>query len=94
MTQSVSGARNTAGIAVEVPPTNFVRSPGFCLADYEPLANLLPPVPTSPEVLSTPWKKRTVMNRSGKTMKEAYFKGIQRTRNFVTGSIGTGTQQA
>ena len=64
--------------------TQQVPSPGFCSTDYEPLATLTADQasPSSP-----PRKRRRLPGRTGKIMKEAYFKGIQRTRTFVTGPL-------
>ena len=59
-------------------------SPGFCSTDYEPLATL---TGDQASATSPPRKRRRVPARSGKIMKEAYFKGIQWTRTFVTGPL-------
>ena len=61
-----------------------VPSPGFCSTDYEPLATL---TGDQASAVSPPRKRRRVPARSGKIMKEAYFKGIQWTRTFVTGPL-------
>ena len=87
MTQSGPSKSNTTGSVVEVPLTNLVQSPGFCVADYEPLANLLPPEPTSPEVSSPPRKSRRVSSMSRNIMKEAHFKGIRWARTSVSGPL-------
>ena len=63
-------------------PRPQTLSPGFCPDDYEPLANL---ATTSLPVSSPPRERRRQQGRAGKIMKEAYFKGIQWTRTFVTG---------
>ena len=60
-----------------------VPSPGFCSTDYEPLATLT----TDQASASSPRKRRRLPGRTGKIMKEAYFKGIQWTRTFVTGPL-------
>ena len=65
-------------------PRPQTPSPGFCPDDYEPLANF---ATTSPPVPSPPRKRRRQQGRAGKIMKEAYFKGIQWTRTFVTGPL-------
>ena len=64
--------------------THQVPSPGFCSTDYEPLATL-----TADQVSasSPPRKRRRLPGRTGKIMKEAYFKGIQWNRTFVTGPL-------
>ena len=61
-----------------------VPSPGFCSTDYEPLATL---TADQASASSPPRKRRRVPGRSGKIMKEAYSKGIQWTRTFVTGPL-------
>ena len=61
-----------------------VPSPGFCSTDYEPLATL---TTDQASVSSPPRKRRRLPGRTGKIMKEAYFKGIQWTRTFVTGPL-------
>ena len=68
----------------EPSTSHQVPSPGFCATDYEPLATLTgDQVPVS----SPPRKRRRLPGRNGKIMKEAYFKGIQWTRTFVTGPL-------
>ena len=61
-----------------------VPSPGFCSTDYEPLATL---TTDQASASSPPRKRRRLPGRTGKIMKEAYFKGIQWTRTFVTGPL-------
>ena len=64
--------------------THQVPSPGFCSTDYEPLATL---TTYQASASSPPRKRRRLPGRTGKIMKEAYFKGIQWTRTFVTGTL-------
>ena len=64
--------------------THQVPSPGFCSTDYEPLATL---TADQASASSPPRKRRRLPGRTGKIMKEAYFKGIQWTRTFVTGPL-------
>ena len=61
-----------------------VPSPGFCSTDYEPLATL---TTDQASASSPPRKRRRLPGRTGKILKEAYFKGIQWTRTFVTGPL-------
>ena len=61
-----------------------VPSPGFCSTDYEPLATL---TTDQASASSPPRKRRRLPGCTGKIMKEAYFKGIQWTRTFVTGPL-------
>ena len=61
-----------------------VPSPGFCSTDYEPLATV---TTDQASASSPPRKRRRLPGRTGKIMKEAYFKGIQWTRTFVTGPL-------
>ena len=63
-------------------PMHQVPSPVFCSTDYEPLATL---ATDQASASSPPRKRRSLPGRTGKIMKEAYFKGIQWTRTFVTG---------
>ena len=64
--------------------THQFPSPGFCSTDYELLATLT----TNQDSASSPPRKRPWLpGRTGKIMKEAYFKGSQWTRTFVTGSL-------
>ena len=65
-------------------PMHQVPSPGFCSTDYEPLATL---TTDQASASSPPRKRRRLPGRTGKIMKEAYFKGIQWTRTFGTGRI-------
>ena len=69
---------------VDRPPRPQTPSPGYCPDDYEPLANF---TTSSPLGSSPPRKRRRQQARTGKIMKEAYFKGIQWTRTFVTGPL-------
>ena len=61
-----------------------VPSPGFCSTDYEPLATL---TADQASASSPPRERRRLPGRTGKIMKEAYFKGIQWTRTFVIGPL-------
>ena len=61
-----------------------VPSPGYCATDYEPLVNLAGDHTPN---RSHPRKRRRLQGQTGKIMMEAYFKGIQWTRTFVTGPL-------
>ena len=65
-------------------PMHQVPSPGFCSTDYEPLATL---TTDQASASSPPRKRRRLPGRTGKIMKEAYFKGIQWTRTLVIGPL-------
>ena len=65
-------------------PMHQVPSPGFCSTVYEPLATL---TTDQASASSPPRKRRRLPGPTGKIMKEAYFKGIQWTRTFVTGPL-------
>ena len=69
------------------PGDQTVPSGGFSARDNEPLSSLQTPAPTSPVIPSRPRKKRRLIGRPRKVMKEAYFEGIQWTRTFVTGPL-------
>ena len=71
-------------LAPGLTPMHQVPSPGFCSTDYEPLATL---TTDQASASSPPRKRRRLPGRTGKIMKEAYFKGIQWTRTFVTGPL-------
>ena len=59
----------------------------YSSGDYRPLASLTQePAPTVVES-SPPRKRRKVLCKPGKVMKDAYFKGIQWTRSFVSGPL-------
>ena len=60
---------------------------GYSSTDYQPLSALgrtkdMETLPRSP-----PRKKTKLLSKPGKVMKDAYFKGIQWTRTFVTGPV-------
>ena len=60
---------------------------GYSSTDYQPLSTLgrLPEQET--QVRSPPRKRRRLLSKSGKVMKDAYSKGIQWTRTFVSGPV-------
>ena len=60
---------------------------GYSLGDSVPLSNLLPKSSKSEQLKSPPRKRRRYLGKPGKTMKEAYFKGISWTNTFVTGPL-------
>ena len=66
---------------------SVIPSPGYSEGDYEPLSTLGPQVSHQPGNRSPPRKRRKLMSRPGKVMKPAYFKGIQWTKVFVTGTL-------
>ena len=57
---------------------------GFCSTDYELLATL---TADQASASSPPRKRRRLPGRTGKIMKEAYFKGIRWSRTFVSGPL-------
>ena len=54
--------------------SNQVPSPGYCATDFEPFATLAGDHTPN---RCPPRKRRRLQGRTGKIMKEAYFKGIQ-----------------
>ena len=64
-----------------------VPSPGsgYSLGDYAPLSTLITKSGKTSATKEPPKKRRRYEGRPGKTMKEAYFKGITWTKTFVTG---------
>ena len=53
--------------------------------DYRPLASLTQAQTPVTAKSSSPRKRRKMLCKPGKVMKDAYFKGIQWTRAFVSG---------
>ena len=70
--------------AETVTPTS---GSGYSSTDYQPLSTLgrLPEQET--QVRSPPRKRRRLLSKPGKVMKDAYFKRIQWTRTFVSGPV-------
>ena len=64
-------------------------SPGsnYSIGDYAPLSSLVSKPGKAVQPKSPPRKRRKFMGKPGKTMKEAYFKGILWTKAFVTGPL-------
>ena len=64
-------------------------SPGsnYSIGDYAPLSSLVPKPGKAMLQKSPPRKRRKYMGKPGKSMKEAYFKGILWTKTFVTGPL-------
>ena len=60
---------------------------GYSSADYQPLSSLgrIPEHETQDR--SPARKRRKLLSKPGKVMKDAYFKGIQWTRTFVSGPV-------
>ena len=60
---------------------------GYSSTDYQPLSTIgrLPEQET--QTRSPPRKRRRLLSKPGKVMKDAYFKGIQWTRTFVSGPV-------
>ena len=66
-----------------------VPSPGSSAANFQPLSKFCQVQTVSPSFPSPPRKRRRPVGKTGKVMKEAYFKSIKRTEIFVTGSLDT-----
>ena len=64
-------------------------SPGsnYSIGDYAPLSSLVSKPGKAVQQKSPPRKRRKFTGKPGKTMKEAYFKGILWTKTFVTGPL-------
>ena len=60
---------------------------GYSPTDYQPLSVLRHEKRSTANTASPPRKRRKLMSKPGKVMKDAYFKGIQWTRTFVTGPL-------
>ena len=93
ITQPQAATENLAGQCVGTSCTDPLRetvpSPGsgYSLGDYAPLSSLITKPGKTPASKSPPKKRRRYEGRPGKTMKEAYFKGIHWTKTFVTGPL-------
>ena len=70
-------------------PSTMIVSPGSCYSveDYAPLSSLLHNTTSSKRASKPPRKRQRVSVKPGKVMKEAYFKGINWTKKFVTGPL-------
>ena len=60
---------------------------GYSPTDYQPLSVLRRGGKSADNKMSPPRKRLKLMSKPGKVMKDAYFKGIQWTRTFVTGPL-------
>ena len=60
---------------------------GYSRTDHQPLSVLRRPRETDVATPSPPRKRRKLLSKPGKVMKDAYFKGIQWTRTFVSGPL-------
>ena len=60
---------------------------GYSIEDYAPLSRLLPKTAGKRQTSKPPAKRRRVVTKPGKVMKEAYFEGIKWTKTFVTGHL-------
>ena len=60
---------------------------GYSSTDHQPLSELRRTRETAPASHSPPLKRRRLLSKPGKYMKDAYFKGIQWTRTFVYGTL-------
>ena len=84
---SKTGEGTSSGNVLAESSIPAVLSPGYCVDDYQPLAQLCQGQTSSPANPSPPRKRRKVVGKPGKVMKEAYFKGIKWTKTFVTGPL-------
>ena len=93
VTQPQGGTEDLAGQCAGTSCTDLLQetapSPGsgYSLGDYAPLSTLITKPGKTPATKSPPKKRRRYEGRPGKTMKEAYFKGIHWTKTFVTGPL-------
>ena len=60
---------------------------GYSSTDHQPLSVLRRPRESDVATPSPPRKRRKLLSKPGKVMKDAYFKGIQWTRTFVSGPL-------
>ena len=60
---------------------------GYSSTDHQPLSVLRRPREPEPASPSPPRKRRKMLSKPRKVMKDAYFKGIQWTRTFVSRSL-------
>ena len=85
LTSPTAGQPGTAEHLSAGRSTPMRPGSGYSLGDYAPLSSLLPKSAKSKQLKSPPRKRRKYIGKPGKTMKEAYFKGISWTKTFVTG---------
>ena len=88
----------TLNISLENPDPARVLTPNsgssYSSGDYRHLVSFSQAQSPVPVTTSPPRKRRKRLSKPGKVMKDAYFKGIQWTRTFVSGPldpISTGT---
>ena len=79
-----SGARPSTSRGEKVAPTSGSE---YSSADYQPLSILGRTRKAEATHPSPPRKRRKLLSKPGKVMKDAYFKGIQWTRTFVSGPV-------
>ena len=60
---------------------------GYSSTDHQSLSELRRARETATTSVSPPRKRRRLLSKPGKYMKDAYFKGIQLTRTFVSGAL-------
>ena len=60
---------------------------GYSSTDHQVLSELRRVRETATTSMSPPRKRRRLLSMPGKYMKDAYFKGIQWTRTFVSGPL-------
>ena len=77
----------TTGNPAAMRETSMSPGSNYSIGDYAPLSSLVPKPGKAAQQKSPPRKRRKFMGKPGKTMKEAYFKGILWTKTFVTGPL-------
>ena len=60
---------------------------GYSSSEHQPLSELRRTRETATTSASPPRKRRRLLSKPGKCMKDAYFEGIQWTRTFVSGPL-------
>ena len=79
-----SGTRPSTSRANNATPTSGSE---YSSADYQPLSVLGRSREAEAALPSPPRKRRKMLCKPGKVMKDAYFKSIQWTRTFVSGPV-------
>ena len=74
---------NTSRAEVTTPTSGS----GYSSTDHQPLSVLRRPRESDVATPSPPRKRRKLLSKRGKVMKDAYSKGIQWTRTFVSGPL-------
>ena len=82
--KTLNSATSDMGLARALTPNS---GSSYSSGDYSPLASLTQETTPTTVETSPPRKRTKMLCKPGKVMKDAYFKGIQWTRSFVSGPL-------